>query len=283
MVIEGGSFRGGAGAHGHAAGRTRPPRADLHLVGGPGGGPGGTFSPCTATGSGPPRRRDRARLALARRGRGTPREALDAIDKPETVATLSCSVPPGSAAATLRHGAGGPAWTLAAVRETGHLKDVAADAGLRLKRTRPARPPPRLGPPWTRASTSCTRRSAPPSWPPTTSSSSRSWTAFSAAEIAAAAPAPPRPARAVRSTRRRASPPAVGAAHAQAPESWVRLFVSAGQARRHRAGRPARRAHHNPVGRSRKEGGAHRRARKPLPGRGARKRREKGDLGAERA
>ena len=133
------------------------------------------------------------------------REALDAIDKPATVATLSCSVPPGSAAATLRHGAGGPAWTLAAVRETGHLKEVAADAGLRLKRTRPARPPASR-PPWTRASTSCTKRSAPPSWPPTTSSSSRSWTAFRPPR----SPPPPcssSTGRAVRSTRRRVPPP----------------------------------------------------------------------------
>ena len=43
------------------------------------------------------------------------REALDAIAEPASVATLSCSVPAGAAAATLRHAAGGPAWVLAAV------------------------------------------------------------------------------------------------------------------------------------------------------------------------
>ena len=158
---------------------------------------------------------------------GDAREALDAIDKPATVATLSSSVPPGGAAATLRHGAGGPAWTLATVRETGHLKEVAADAGLRLKRTRPARPP--------RVSATLDARVdelheavRAPELASYYLLVESLLDRFSAAEIAAAALLLlDRKGGAKHATRGVA--PAVGAAHAQAPESWVRLFVSAGR------------------------------------------------------
>ena len=68
------------------------------------------------------------------------RKAVDALADASVVATVSCQVPAGAPAAQLRHGAGGPAWALPAVRELGHLRDVAAGAGLQLKRVRPDRP-----------------------------------------------------------------------------------------------------------------------------------------------
>lgn len=68
------------------------------------------------------------------------REAVDALADSSGVATVSCAVPGGKESARLRHEAGGAAWVLAAVRELGHLKDVAAGAGFRLKRARPERP-----------------------------------------------------------------------------------------------------------------------------------------------
>ena len=69
------------------------------------------------------------------------REAVDALEDASVVATVSCQVPAGAPAARLRHGTGGPAWAIAAVRELGHLREVAAGAGLKLKRVRPDRPP----------------------------------------------------------------------------------------------------------------------------------------------
>ena len=191
------------------------------------------------------------------------------------MATLSCSVPAGAAAATLRHAAGGPAWVLAAVRETGHLREVAAGAGFRLKRVRPTRPPPpRLGHPRRprrRTARSGTRprdgsllpsRRVPPG--PVLGRRSRG-----------RGPAPPGPQE-----REEGGPvcrcgPRIGARELGAP-----LRVR-GKARRPRARRPARRPH-QPVGRSRQKGGAHRRAREPFTDRGPRKRREEGDLGDER-
>ncbi|MDE2876392.1 MAG: DbpA RNA binding domain-containing protein [Gemmatimonadota bacterium] len=150
------------------------------------------------------------------------REALDAMDEPETVATLSCSVPAGGAAASLRHASGGPAWVLAAVRETGHLKEVAADAGLRLRRTRPTRPP--------RVSATLDARIddlheavRAPGMASYYLLVESLLDRFSAAEIAAAALLLLDRGGAKREA------PAVGAAHASAPESWVRLFVSAGK------------------------------------------------------
>lgn len=150
------------------------------------------------------------------------REALDAMAQPGTVATLSCSVPVGGAAATLRHTAGGPAWALAAVRETGHLKEVAAAAGLRLKRVRPTRPP--------RVSATLDARvddlheaARAPEMASYYLLVESLLDRFSAAEIAAAALL-----LLDRKSAKKAAP-SVGAAHAAAPESWVRLFVSAGK------------------------------------------------------
>ena len=150
------------------------------------------------------------------------REALDAMAEPETVATLSCSVPTGSAAATLRHTAGGPAWALAAVRETGHLKEVAAEAGLRLKRVRPTRPP--------RVSATLDARVdelheavRAPEMAPYYLLVESLLDRFSAAEIAAAA------LMLLDRGGAKKEAPAVGAANASAPESWARLFVSAGK------------------------------------------------------
>ena len=150
------------------------------------------------------------------------RQALDVTVQPATVATLSCSVPAGGAAATLRHTAGGPAWALAAVRETGHLKEVAADAGLRLKRGRPTRPP--------RVSATLDARvddlheaARAPGMAPYYLLVESLLDRFSAAEIAAAALL----LLDRKSSKKQA--PAVGAGNASAPESWARLFVSAGK------------------------------------------------------
>lgn len=150
------------------------------------------------------------------------REALDTIAEPEAVATLSCSVPAGAAAATLRHAAGGPAWVLAAVRETGHLREVATGAGLRLKRIRPARPP--------RVSATLDARvdelheaARAPEMAAYYLLVESLLDRFSAAEVAAAALL----LLDRKSAKREA--PSVGAAHASVPESWVRLFVSAGK------------------------------------------------------
>ena len=152
----------------------------------------------------------------------TGRAALDAMAEPESVATLSCSVPAGTAAATLRHAAGGPAWVLASVRETGHLKEVAAGAGLRLKRTRPTRPP--------RVSATLDARVddlheavRAPEMASYYLLVESLLDRFSAAEIAAAA------LLLLDRKGAKTRSPAVGAAHASVPESWVRLFVSAGK------------------------------------------------------
>ena len=150
------------------------------------------------------------------------REALNAVINPATVATLSCSVPPGSAVAALRHRVGGPAWALAAVRETGHLKEVAAHAGLRLKRARPTRPP-RVS----AALDAFVDRVHEAARAPEMSSYyllvESLLDRFSAAEIAAAA--------LLLLDRKNPSKDAasVGAGNASQPESWARLFVSAGQ------------------------------------------------------
>ncbi len=153
------------------------------------------------------------------------REALDAMDAPATVATLSCSVPPGGAAAAQRHGAGGPGWCLAAVRETGHLKEAAAEAGLRLKRVRPTRPP--------RVSATLDARAdelheavRAPEMASYYLLVESLLDRFSAAEIAAAALLLLDRGSAKSATKQVR---AVGAANAPAPESWVRIFVSAGR------------------------------------------------------
>lgn len=150
------------------------------------------------------------------------REALEAASEPATVATLSCSVPPGDSLASVRHGAGGPAWVLAAVRELGHLKEVAADAGFRLKRVRPARPPRVSATLDALADTLHDAVRAPgiaPYYLVVESLADR----FTAAEVAAAA------LLLLDRGRAKQASPTVGAAAAKAPESWVRLFVSAGR------------------------------------------------------
>ena len=74
------------------------------------------------------------------------RDVLEGMDDPARVATISCGVPPGADSARTRHcGAGGPAWALPAVRELGHLRQVASEAGMKLKRVRPRPSAARLG------------------------------------------------------------------------------------------------------------------------------------------
>ena len=70
------------------------------------------------------------------------RELLNAMGGAGRVATVSCAVPPGAEAAEVRHrGDGGSAWVVAVVRELGHLRQIAAGAGMVLKRVRPERQP----------------------------------------------------------------------------------------------------------------------------------------------
>ncbi|MYG81108.1 MAG: hypothetical protein F4187_04770 [Gemmatimonadetes bacterium] len=146
------------------------------------------------------------------------RTALDSMDDASSVATVSCSVPGGAPSATLRHLGAGPAWVLIAVRELGHLREVAAGAGLRLKRVRPGRPP--------RVSASldelADRLHAVLSGPETTpyyllveSLLDR----FTAAEVAAGSLL-----LLDRDAAAKKAPPKEGV-----PEPWSRLFVSAGQ------------------------------------------------------
>lgn len=153
------------------------------------------------------------------------REVLEGMDDPDRVATVSCGVPPGAESARSRHcGAGGPAWALPAVRELGHLRQVASEAGLKLKRVRPDRPQRvsgRLDELADRLHEAARAPEATPYYLLVESLLER----FTAAEVAAAAlllldrdsggkPAAPRGG---------------SAAAAAVPESWVRLFVSAGQ------------------------------------------------------
>ena len=150
------------------------------------------------------------------------REALEAVSEPAAVATLSRSVPPGASLASVRHGAGGPAWVLAAVRELGHLKEVAADAGFRLKRVRPARPP-RVSATLDALADTLHEAVRSPGITPYYLLVESLADRFAAAEVAAAA------LLLLDRGRAKEARPTVGAAAATAPESWVRLFVSAGR------------------------------------------------------
>ena len=150
------------------------------------------------------------------------RQALDAMAAPATVATMSCTVPSGAGDAATRHGAGGPAWVLAAVRELGHLKEVAADAGLALKRIKPERPP-RVSANLDSLVNSLYATVRDPEVTPYYLLVESLLDRFAVAEVAAAA--------LLLLNRKTGTPTAVqgGTGRAAPTESWVRLFVSAGQ------------------------------------------------------
>ena len=150
------------------------------------------------------------------------REALDAAIDPDTVATLSASVPPGAAIATIRHAAGGPARVLAEIRELGHLKDVAADAGFAVKRMRPARPK-RVSATLDQLADDLHEAVRAPEIAPYYLLVESLLDRFAPAELAAAALL-----LLDRKTPKKGKA-AVGAGVGAVPESWVRLFVSAGQ------------------------------------------------------
>lgn len=152
------------------------------------------------------------------------REVLEGMHDPSRVATVSCGVPPGTESARTRHCGGGPAWALPAVRELGHLRQVASDAGLKLKRIRPDRPKRvsgRLDELADRLHEAARAPEATPYYLLVESLLER----FTAAEVAAAA--------LLLLDRDSGGKPAAmrggSAAGAAVPESWVRLFVSAGQ------------------------------------------------------
>ncbi|MDE2764053.1 MAG: DEAD/DEAH box helicase [Gemmatimonadota bacterium] len=150
------------------------------------------------------------------------RESLETVAEPATVATLSFAVPPGAVPARTRHGEGGPAWVLAAVRELGHLKEVAADAGFRLKRVRPTRLP-RVSATLDELADSLYDAARAPEITPYYLLVESLLDRFTAAEVAAAA------LLLLDRGRAKEARPTVGAAAGAAPESWVRLFVSAGK------------------------------------------------------
>lgn len=150
------------------------------------------------------------------------REALDAAIDPGAVATLSASVPPGAEIATIRHGAGGPGRVLSEIRELGHLKDVAADAGFTLKRMRPGRPQ-RVSAALDQLADNLHEAVRAPEIAPYYLLVESLLDRFPPAEIAAAALL-----LLDRKTPKK-DKAAVGAGGSAVPESWVRLFVSAGQ------------------------------------------------------
>ena len=168
-------------------------------------------------------------------------EALDARDAPEArgapdataaasrVATVSCAVPDGAPAARLRHGAGGSAWVLPAVRELGHLREVAAAAGLTLKRVRPERPPrvsSRLDELADRLHAAVRAPEATPYYLLVESLLDR----LSAEEVAAAALLLlDREAAGKGADARPGARPGGRTGGPAAPEPWARLFMSAGQ------------------------------------------------------
>ncbi len=157
------------------------------------------------------------------------RAALDALKDAGGVATVSCAVPGGAPAAQLRHGAGGPAWALPAVRELGHLREVAAAAGLSLKRVRPDRPTRvsrRLDELADRLHEAIRAPETTPYYLLVESLLDR----FTAAEVAAGALRLLDRAAAGKEASTRAAARAGGPAAGQGtPEPWSRLFVSAGQ------------------------------------------------------
>lgn len=151
--------------------------------------------------------------------------ALDALPDPDQVATVSCTVPSGAEAADARHGgSGGPAWVLSAVRELGHLRQTAAEAGFRLKRVRPERPP-RVSDALDRLTDNLHEAARTPEATPYYLLVESLLDRFTAAEVAAAALL----LLDRGASRKGAKTGGSAAAAASAPESWVRLFVSAGR------------------------------------------------------
>ncbi|MDE0648889.1 MAG: DbpA RNA binding domain-containing protein [Gammaproteobacteria bacterium] len=151
------------------------------------------------------------------------RAAIDALADPDQVATVSCTVPAGAQAATARHGgSGGPAWALPAVRELGHLRQTAAEAGLKLKRVRPERPT-RVSGALDQLADRLHEAARAPEATPYYLLVESLLDRFTAAEVAAAA---------LLLLDRGSAKSAVARTAGklpEIPESWVRLFVSAGK------------------------------------------------------
>ena len=154
------------------------------------------------------------------------RATLGSLADPDQVATVSCTVPSGAEAAAARHGgSGGPAWVLAAVRELGHLRQTAAEAGLALKRVRPERPV-RVSGTLDRLADKLHEVARAPEATPYYLLVESLLDRFTAAEVAAAALLLLDRAG---TSQKRVARGASAAAAASVPESWVRLFVSAGR------------------------------------------------------
>ncbi len=149
--------------------------------------------------------------------------ALAAAPEPRAVATLSAAPPPSAAAAAVRHSEGGPAWTLASVRQLGHLKEVAAGAGLRLRRARPARPR-RVSAALDELADAVHEAARAPEAAAYYLLVESLADRFSGAEVAAAALL-----LLDRERSQRPAPAGRKSDAAGAPPSWVRLFLSAGE------------------------------------------------------
>lgn len=157
-------------------------------------------------------------------GEADARTAIAAMAEPGQVATVSLTVPSGAEVAAARHvGAGGPAWVLSAVRELGHLRQTAAGAGLRLKRVRPERSK-RISSVLDELADRLHEAARAPEATPYYLLVESLLCRFTAAEVAAAALL-----LLDRATTRKGVVATSGSAAASAPESWVRLFISAGR------------------------------------------------------
>lgn len=155
-------------------------------------------------------------------------QARDAVADPRTVATLSAAVPAGPDAMKARHAEGGPAWALAEVRELGHLKETAARAGFELRRVRPDRPArvsSRLDALADRLDQVARAPEAAPYYLLVESLLDR----LSPAEAAAAALCLLDRESDAKGGSGAPAGRGAAAAAARRPESWLRLFVSAGE------------------------------------------------------
>ncbi len=137
------------------------------------------------------------------------------------VATISCGAPAGREAATRRHGQGGEGWVLCPIRELAHLRHLAAEAGFVLKRIRPERSE-RVSTALDTLADRVHETARDPAITPYYLLVESLLDRFSAAEVAAATLL--LLDRQTGATRAAAQKPA-----GTVPESWTRLFVSAGE------------------------------------------------------
>ncbi len=137
------------------------------------------------------------------------------------VATISCGAPAGREAATRRHGQGGDGWVLCPIRELAHIRQVAADAGFAIKRIKPERTE-RVSAALDKLADRVHETVRDPAITPYYLLVESLLDRFSAAEVAATTLL--LLDRETGATRAAARKPT-----GKIPESWTRLFVSAGE------------------------------------------------------